>query len=179
MATETLSKPVENSVAKVNEEVAVGENLEFQGKWWRFETAVWIVFTIIILCDVAGLFGRGPIAKAERAATDGTINVKYERIERTDSPSIMTIRFAQNAIQDGKINLYVSNSLVKELGTQRVIPAPLSTVVGNGGLTYTFPASRVPATIDFALEPAGPGIYDFVVGVAGAQPVKARIWVVP
>jgi hypothetical protein len=179
MVTETFSKPVEDSVARVNDEVAVGEDLNFQRKWWRFESVTWVVFTLIIILDLAGLFGRGPIAKAERHSADRTIDVQYERIERTDSPSILTIRFAQSAIQDGMIRLYISDSLVKGLGTQRVIPAPLSSIVGDGGLTYTFPASKAPASIDLALEPAGPGIYDFAVGVAGAAPVRAKVFVVP
>jgi hypothetical protein len=179
MVTKPVSSPVEDSVARVNDEVAVGEDLDFQRKWWRFENAAWVFFTLIIVLDLAGLFGRGPIARAERRSTDGTIDVKYERIERTNSPSILTVQFAQPAIQDGKIKLYVSESLVKELGTQRVIPAPLDTVVGNAGLTYTFPASKAPASVDLALEPAGPGIYDFTIGVAGAQPVHAKVFVVP
>jgi hypothetical protein len=179
MATKPISKPVEDSVAKVNDEVAVGEDLEFQRKWWRFENVAWTFFALIIVCDLAGLFGRGPLAKAERHTADGTIDVKYERIERTNSPSILTIQFGQSAIQNGNIQLYVSNSLVKELGTQRVIPAPQSTVVGGGGLTYTFLASRPPASVDLALQPAGPGIFDFTVGVVGAQQVHAKVVVVP
>jgi hypothetical protein len=179
MAGGPLTKPVENTIAKVNDEVAVGENLDFQRKWWQFENAIWILFTIIIVCDLAGLFGRGPLAKAEKQAADGSIHVQYERIERTDSPSILTVRFAPSAIHDGKVTLYVSNSLVKEIGTQRVIPAPQSTVVGDGGLTYTFPASHVPASVDLALEPAGPGIYEFTMAVVGNAPVHARIVVVP
>lgn len=179
MASEPLAKPVEDSVSKVNDEIAVGEDLEFQRKWWRFENAAWVFFTLIIVLDIAGLFGRGPIAKAERRATDGTIDIKYERIERTDSPSIVTIQFAQSAIRGGQIKLYVSNSLVKELGTQRVIPAPENTVVGEDGLTYTFPASKPPASVQLALEPAGPGLFDFTIGVTGAQPVHAKVFVVP
>lgn len=173
------TKPVEDSVPRVNNEVAVGEDLDFQRKWWRFENAAWVFFTLIIVLDLAGLFGRGPIAKAERRSKDGTIDVKYERIERTNSPSILTIQFGQSAIQDGKINLYVSESVVKGLGNQRVIPAPQTTVVGDGGLIYTFPASKVPATIDFALEPVAPGIHDFAIGVVGAQPIHAKVYVVP
>ena len=102
MATKTFTKPVEDSVAKVNDEVAVGEDLDFQRKWWRFENAAWVFFTLIIILDLCGLFGRGPIAKAERHTADGTLDVKYERIERTDSPSILSISFGQSAIQDGK-----------------------------------------------------------------------------
>jgi hypothetical protein len=178
MAT-PFTKPVENSVAKVNDEVAVGEDLEFQRKWWRFEKAAWFVFTLIIVLDLSGLFGRGPLAKAERRAADGTMDVKYERIERTYSPSIMTIQFGQSAIRDGRIKLYVSSSLIKSLGTERVIPAPQETVVGDGGLTYTFPASNLPAAVDLALQPAGPGIFDFTIGVEGAERVHAKVVVVP
>ena len=77
MATNPLTKPVQDSVAKVNDEVAVGEDLDFQRKWWRFENAAWVFFTLIIILDLCGLFGRGPIAKAERHTADGTLDVKY------------------------------------------------------------------------------------------------------
>jgi hypothetical protein len=179
MATSSFTKPVEDSVAKVNDEVAVGEDLEFQRKWWRFENAAWVVFTLIIILDLSGLFGRGPLANAERHTTDRTIDVKYERIERTDSSSILTIRFGPSAIRDGKVHLFVSDSLVKPLGAQRVIPAPLETLIGDGGLTYTFPASKPPATVDLDLQPSGPGVFDFAVGVVGAERVHARVLVVP
>jgi hypothetical protein len=179
MVTEPFSTPLKDSVAKVDDEIAVGENLDFQRKWWRFENALWIFFTLIIVLDLAGLFGRGPIAKAELHAPDGTLNIKYERIERTDSPSKLEIEFGPSAIQDGKINLYVSESLVRGLGTARVIPNPLATAIGNGGLTYTFPASKLPANVDLALEPSGPGVYDFTIGVVGATPVHAQVFVVP
>ena len=179
MAAPPSTKPVEDSVARVNDEVAVGEDLEFQRRWWKFENAAWVVFSLIIVLDLAGAFGRGPIAKAERKASDGSIDVKYERIERTDSPSIMTIDFGPAAIQNGVVKLYVSASLVKALGTQRVIPAPGNSVVGGGGITYTFPASKPPASVDLALQPAGPGVFDFSVGVEGAEQVRAKILVVP
>ena len=84
MVTKPSTTPVTQSAPRVNNEIEVGEDLEFQRKWWRFENLVWILFTLIIVLDMAGLFGRGPIAKTERHAADGTIDVKYERIERTD-----------------------------------------------------------------------------------------------
>lgn len=179
MVTKPSTAPVTQSAPRVNHEIEVGEDLEFQRKWWRFENLAWILFTLIIVLDMAGLFGRGPIAKAERHAADGTIDIKYERIERTDSPSILTIDFGPSAIHDGKIKLFISESLVKGLGTQRVVPAPTETTIGEGGLTYTFPASKPPATVDLALQPSGPGIYHFKIAVTNAEPIQAKILVVP
>jgi hypothetical protein len=173
------SKPVEDSVAKVNNEVAVGEDLEFQRKWWRFEKGVWIVFTLILVLDLLGVFGRGWLAKQERRAADGSMDVKYERIERTSTPSILTISFSDSAIRDGHVSLYVSNSLVKQLAAQRVVPAPQSTTIGDGGLTYVFPASKTPASVEFALEPTGPGLRHFVLQVPGFEQVRADVFVMP
>ncbi len=59
MADSTETRPVEDTVPKVDNEVAVGEDLPFQRKWWKFENAVWIVFSIVILLDLLGVFGRG------------------------------------------------------------------------------------------------------------------------
>jgi hypothetical protein len=179
MIPKPLTRQVEDSVAKVNDDVAVGEDLDFQRSWWRFENAAWVTFTLIIILDLSGLFGRGPLAKAERRSEDGTIDLKYERIERTDSPSIMTLQYGPSVIHDGKISLYVSDSLVKSLGTQRVIPAPQETLIGDGGLIYTFPTSQPPASVDFALQPSGPGIFNFTVGVVSAEKVHSKVLVVP
>ena len=179
MPEAAFSKPVEDTVSKVNGEVAVGEDLEFQRKWWRFERAVWIVFSLLILLDLTGAFGKGPLAHANRRASDGSINVKYERIERTGTPSIFRMDFGPSAIRDGKIMLFVNETVVKELGAQRIIPAPLSTEIGEGGLTYTFPASTLPASIELALQPSGPGRHHFTVGVRGSEQVSGDIIVVP
>jgi hypothetical protein len=181
VAQVAFSKPVEDSVAKVNEEVAVGEDLAFQKKWWIFERWVWIVFTLILLLDLSGVFGRGPLAKAHRRTHDGAMDVRYERIARTGTPSTMSIAFGGNAIQNGKIRLFVSESVVKELGAQRVIPSPAEAAVGNGGLSYIFPASGPPATVEFVLQPSTFGIYRFTLRVegSGSDSVNARVVVVP
>jgi hypothetical protein len=49
----------------VNDEITVGEDLQFQRKWWVFERVIWILFSLILVLDIAGVFGRGPVAKAE------------------------------------------------------------------------------------------------------------------
>ena len=90
-----------------------------------------VVFTCIIIADVLGVFGRGYFSSAQARSEDGLMDVKYERVERFSSPSILRIQFGANAIQDGKIELWVSDSLLKPLGNQRVIPQPESSVVGR------------------------------------------------
>lgn len=164
----TQTAPVEDSVAKVGDELAVGEDLEFQRKWWRFEKIVWIVFLIIVLLDLAGVFGRGPVASVHRRSSNHLMLIDYERIQRFSTPSIMTIHFDPAAVKDGKIQLWVSDSLVKELGNQRIVPQPISSVIGNGGILYTFGSSPLPDSIGFALQPSNPGIWHFQMHIPGA-----------
>jgi hypothetical protein len=174
-----FSKPIDDSVAKVDDEVAVGEDLEFQRKWWKFERAVWIVFTLILVLTLAGAFGRGPLAKAERQTKDGSLDVKYDRIQRTGTPSIVTVNFGTPAIRSGKVDLYVSENMVKELGAQRVVPSPERTVVGGSGLTYNFPSSGPPSSVEFALEPTGPGLRHLTIQVVGLEALNLNIFVMP
>src|SRR5436309_3501365 len=119
-----FENPVEDSVPKVEGDVAVGEDLEFQRKWWKFEKIIWPILMVIVLVDPLGGFGRGWLAKAQRSTPDGALTLDYERIARASTPSVMTFKFGQNAIHNGRIILFVSESVVKPLGAQRIAPQP-------------------------------------------------------
>jgi hypothetical protein len=77
MPSSTPTEPVQDSVARVNDELAVGSDLEFQRRWWKFERAVWIFFTLLLVIDVLGVFGRGTLSKARLRARDGSAEVTY------------------------------------------------------------------------------------------------------
>ena len=180
MAEKKLLDPVTGEeVAKVDNEVAVGEDLAFQERWWTFERIIWSVFLLIVVADMLGVFGRGWLAKAELRGTDTGMDVKYERVERAMTPSVRTIDFQRAAFHDGKVELFVSDSLIKELGNQRGVPQPEQSSIGNGGITYTFPVNGVPAQVEFAMEPSFPGMHGFQLQVQGMQRTGARVLVVP
>ena len=174
-----VTKPVEDNVPQVENAVAVGEDLAFQRRWWRFENVAWWVFGAILLADALGAFGRGYLAKASRQTPDGTMSLQYERVERANTPSVMTIRFGPRAIANGAIRLHVSATLLQELGAQRVIPQPAFSTVDDDGVTYMFPVSAARGVVEIALEPSFPGVHRFTMGIAGADAVSEKIAVVP
>ena len=178
MAAPVRKTPVTDSVAKINDEIAVGEDLDFQRRWWRFEHAAWIFFVVIILLDLAGAFGRGPLANAEAQSADHGVEATYERIERSGTPSMMTVKI-NDAADSKDVELYISDSAVGGLGLQRVIPAPVSTTIGNGGLTYQFPRGSLPATVRLEFEPVRAGLYHLAVGAPAQAPLRMTIVVVP
>jgi hypothetical protein len=178
MASAT-TKPVEDTVSKVNDELAVGSDLDFQRKWWRFTRGLWIVFAAIIVADLLGCFGRGVVANARIQTRDGAMDVKYERIERFSTPSILRVQFGSSAIHDGKVQLWISDSFIKSLGNQRVVPQPSTSVIEQNGISYSFPASGVPAAVEFELEPLAPGLYHVGLRVPGSEELDPAIFVMP
>ena len=179
MATQVEVKPVTDSVAKTGGAIAVGEDLSFQQTWWKVERVVWALFALILIADVSGLLGRGPLSKAQAQTPDGSLRVKYEKVARANTPSIMTILPGDAAVHDGNFRLFVSDSVVKELGAQRVVPQPASSSLGNGGVTYTFPASTLPITVQIALQPSFVGSHAFRIGVPGEGMIERKVLVLP
>jgi len=178
-STEQFTEPATDNGPLVDDAVEVGEDLDFQRAWWRFEKIAWIVLSLVLIGDAAGLFGRGWLAKAEVTSPDQTLHVGYERIERAGTPSEMTLRIGSTAVHDGRVRLFVSESLLQQLGAQRIIPQPATSDVGPNGVTYTFPATGSPAIVGIELEPSFPGVHRIELSVPGAQPIEARIAVLP
>ena len=173
------TKPVGDTVPKVDNEVAVGEDLEFQRKWWIVERTIWIFFLLLIIADLLGLFGRGWLAKAHVLAPDKSLDISYERVERFSSPSILRVNLAPEVVHDGKAQLWVSESLVKSLGNQRVVPQPETSAVGNSGILYTFPVTGSPMTVEFGLTPVSIGSNAISFQSPGLSKVDLKIWVMP
>ena len=180
MAEKKLFDPVSGAeVPKVDNAVAIGEDLRFQERWWTFEKVIWSFFALILLLDVLGVFGSGWFANARLEVPGSGMLVDYERVERRATPSSLDVHFAPDAVQNGTVQLFVSDTLIKQLGTQRVAPQPRESVIGNGGITYTFPATSIPAQVQFGLLPGRAGVEGFTLQVPGRSAVGARVVVVP
>jgi hypothetical protein len=173
------TKRVEDSVPKVNNELAVGSDPEFQDRWEIFERIAWTVFLLFIVASLAGAFGRGPLAQAKAKASDGSLEVKYERVQRSGTPSIMTIAFPQSSVQNDTVQLWADDNLVKPLGTQRVVPQPFTSVLSAGGILYTFPATTTPFSVEFQTQPGAIGGADLKLQVPGKAMVRIHVFVMP
>jgi hypothetical protein len=170
---------VRSSVDRVNDEIAVGTNMRFQHKWWRAERIVWAIMTILLVAGAAGVMGRGPLAKAKAQTEDGSLQMQYERFERYKTPSMLALTLNGSAIQNHTAVVWISNSLLKNLGMQRIVPQPAVSQPGGNRTLYAFPAEGGEARLQFALEPSQPGIYDIAVGVLNGPEVHRKVIVWP
>lgn len=171
--------PVVDSVPKVADDVAVGEDLNFQRKWWKFERIIWSFFILVLLCDVLGLLGRGWLAKAKRSTPDQALTVEYERVERAGTPSVMTLHFGPEAVHNGHIQVFVGNEVIRDLGARRVSPQPATSALTDGGITYTFDSGSTPTIAEIALQPMFPGRHKIPVQLPGSKPLEVSVFVLP
>lgn len=180
IAGTNVTDPVKpDDVPKVDDAIAVGEDLGFQERWWTFERIAWSVILVILLLNILGLFGNGWLAKTQKQVPGSGMLLKYERIERTYTPSRVTVQFGPDAAKNGAITLFVRGNFLKDLGNDRVIPQPEHSIVGNDGVTYTFPVRPGASEAAFELQPASPGVHWIYMQVEGHTPVSARVVVMP
>jgi hypothetical protein len=133
----------------------------------------------VLICDLLGVFGRGPVAKAKRTTPDQTLTLEYDRIVRAGTPSNLLLRFGPNAVRDGKVSVYISDSVLKQLGAERISPQPQVSIIGNGGITYVFPATTQPLDAEIQLSPQYPGTHKFRIQVVDADPIEASSFTMP
>jgi hypothetical protein len=179
MAKQPFTTPVRDTVPKVDDTVAVGEDLRFQRRWWTFEKLIWKVFLVLIIADLLGLFGHGWLAKGKASTPDGALSIDYERVERASTPSTMTLHFGPGAIRDDRIRVHVSNTVVKGLGAQRIAPQPATSAIGEDGIDYEFPATGSPAQVEIQLQPTTPGLQTFRIRIPDRPAIEARVLIMP
>jgi hypothetical protein len=156
-SSKPVAEPVRDEIPRIEDAVSVGEDLDFQRSWWRFEKLAWIILAVVLAADALGVFGRGWLAKAQRHAADHSLQLSYERIQRAGTPSMMTIEFAPSAVEGSEVHLLSSLSIVKELGAQRIIPQPQTSAIGPAGITYTFPVTGSPRHREHSTRARLPG----------------------
>lgn len=109
------------------------------------------------------------------------ITVKYERVVRYKTPSIIFVRFHPGVIQGKQYLLQISNSIVQQLGEQRIVPEPQASTIIAGGLLYSFPvnANEMPQQVSFALEPATVGSVQIRLDIPGRPPFIRSVFALP
>jgi hypothetical protein len=179
MSDRTFEPVNDDSIAKVDHAIAVGEDLEFQERWWTFERIVWSFFILLLIADALGVFGRGWLAKADVKQPDSGMEVKYERVMRRSTPGTILICFGPDALQNSEVHLFVSREIVELLGNEGISPLPEKSVLGDGGVTYTFPATAGAPEVAIQVEAKSPGFLRWTLQVPGHPAVHQKAWVMP
>ena len=101
----------------------VAEDLVFQKREWMVERIGWAAMALLVLLGLLGLFGDGPISRAEKTSPGG-LKIAYERFERRTNPTLIDLEFPPEAVQNGQLRWWINRDFVKRVQIDGIFPNP-------------------------------------------------------
>jgi hypothetical protein len=129
------------------------EDLPFQKRQWRASRMLWLVLVALMAATALGVFGNGPLSRAEAGDPDGPLHVEYERVARFGASVRLVVRTRPQA--DGTVQFRIDRSLLDAFRVQDVTPPPSAAALADDGVESRFQA-HTPRTlaIVFEMQPA-------------------------
>lgn len=158
--------------------IQLAENMPFQERVWRIQRIGWVVFALLTVAALLGLFGQGPLSSV--TAERGRLRVDYERFARFESPTSFDLRVAPIA-SGTMVELWLSQDYLQWIEILSVSPQPSEVRADNNGLVYVFTLQEagVAARISFHMTPLRPGILAGQVGLNNEEAVQFSQFVYP
>jgi hypothetical protein len=155
----------------------IDDDLRFQRRTWRIQRIGWIAFALLVLAGLLGVFGSGPLSRAE--ATGEGVRIEYDRFARLQSSATLRITIDPAAVRDGAIRLVLAGDYIHNAQIQySTLPVHgiasdgivLGAEVGGGALSLI-------AAVHLTFERAG--AMRARIGLVGRRPAELTHWVYP
>ena len=108
-----------------------------QRRIWRATRIAWCGMGLVLALAAAGLFGGGPLARAEAGAEagDGALTVAYERFQRAEAPAPFVLRGLAGGAA-GEALFCLDRTFLEEWLVERIDPAPLREEARGGDICH-------------------------------------------
>lgn len=161
--------PVPSTVHDIDE-------IDIQRREWAIQRALWVVLAIVVAAAAAGLVGTGPLSWTTAEASDGSVEVEYDRFLRYDAKSTMSVSISPDAVQGGKATLYLSRELVDQWKVEAVTPTPGTESSSEEWVIYEYDVlGETPPRIELHYRGGGLGRHEGVIR-AGDDGTPVDIW---
>lgn len=174
------------------------EDLALQRSLWRAERVGWGVLGVLVGAALLGATGRGLLSRAEVRASDApatprtaaspagrppaaTLRVEYERILRSEAPTVVRVHTGPNAAVAGLVRVWFDQPCIEHVDLDGILPQPVRTEVTAERVVFVF-ATAAPgdsATFVFRFSPAEVGPETGRVGLDGGPAVRFRQFLLP
>lgn len=151
-------------------DLQIDENMQHQRLSWRAERVGWIVWTLILLAALLGLFGRGVFNTTSVTSSDARLTVEYSRFWRLQSPMTLRVAAGEDAVADGNLRLWLDRGYVDANTIASIVPEPDGVTAGADRLIFTFSvdAGAGRPSVTFEIEPQKAGFRAGRAGLAGS-----------
>lgn len=134
----------------------------FLRRWSVVQRIGRIVFGLVLVAALLGVFGTGPLAHATASAPGGAFRVDYDRFLRSTQSSALQVSPSSTGSGGGDIEL--ASSYVDDVEVSDVSPQPDSETARGDRLVLSY-QSRMPTQVQIGVFPRTMGVH------------RAQIWV--
>jgi len=160
----------QNSEWKDREE-PVAEDMGFQRAFWKVQGAGWVAVAALLIGAMLGIFSDGPLSPV-RARQEG-LAAEYQRFYRTGASSSFLLEIPPGRESE----VVISDSIVKRLVLETVLPEPVRSAAASDGTHLIFEAPST-GQVYFGIRPAKSGRVRGAIS-AGGQTVPIHTFVYP
>lgn len=159
---------------------ALEATLHWQKKEWIAERIGWGLLVTVIFAGLLGLLGHGPLSHVRQVASDGRLEVDYERFEHAESPAELQVR-VRPMRDERDIALQVSESFPLAATLEEVSPRASAVDLVEGGQVYHFAIAEgtAEAVITFRFRLTTFGRLTYQIGVPDSAQVQVQQFVFP
>lgn len=156
----------------------VQEFLHIQQRHWRLERIGWVLFLLIVLLAVLGVFSQGVLSLTTARSADGALAVEYQRFERNSAASEITVRLQG---EPGEvIQLDITGNLLDRFAIESIQPEPLGSESLRDGLRLSFRTDgEGDAAVYLAVRAAALGSSNSRFAVTGAPSIAVDQFIYP
>ncbi|HJR41609.1 MAG TPA: hypothetical protein VJ812_05925 [Gemmatimonadaceae bacterium] len=120
------------------DDLDIDQDLEFQRREWKVQRIAWALMLLAILAALAGIFGRGVLARAVAGRTGDPLRVEHDRFVRRHSDETLTLVLSPEAVRAGEARIHVDSALIGALDIRRLTPEPERQEATPDGIVATF-----------------------------------------
>ena len=132
-----------------------GHDIAYQRREWVAQRLGWAAMTGLVLAALLGLLGgSGWLAEADLASSNGTLSLRYHRLEHYHDPTELELEVAPGAVENGELRLWMDGRYARGLEIEHIIPEPDQVQIEPERVVYVFLVSQptAPLTIQMAFQ---------------------------
>ena len=157
------------------------EDIGFQRRDWAVRHIAWAVLVLVFLAALLGLFGNGILSKATLGDDGMPLQVEYQRFGRHKAPMGLKMRLGPEAVQEGKVRLWLERSYLNTMQVETIVPQPGSVESGANHLIYVFnvSSSNFPVEVTFLMQSESIGRQTGRLGLEGGPSLSFSQFIYP
>lgn len=156
------------------------EDMPHERVVWKIQRWGWVMLTLILLAALAGLFGHGPLGKAEAGQRNSAVWAEYDRLGRYQAPAVLKVHLNTTA-NTSLPAIWFTREFLERMEVEAIHPTPERAQASGDRVIYIFSLARTnePTVIAFHVKPSEFGKTPVSLGLVGGPELRFSQFIYP